>query len=1098
MCEHDDYQQELKNLIENPKSGIILDADEEYSRRNSGYDGDRAAFKLQGGQVVKKFLTIWELFDESEAFEKCIGKLVEKAETIRNQFYYSYIVTTTAAAEELGNHIFDRLKQNIGSEKGLLIYHYSDYPNTPLPNEEIEQLEGETVLLLTDVVTTGNLIRNMIEIIEKKGGKLVAILAIVITDKQFIESKFNKYQRERFYYLTYCPIRFLTENEYDQDKLISIDYASVLPEHINHNHYEYCRPAFSLKEAFNQLEEAKAIDFDFYIFEDRYCTYAFIISRLLNHDKIKFQIWQKIWQNLQHSLSFFINNSNSSLILVTTYKKQDLDFKEFVRKQLNELKIATDTVVTLKRSIKDIPSRNITLGRKSQTLQDKEVLVTLATLSTTEKLRSLVSLLVSYGVQKITVVCLINEMGPCTTNFINAIKNLTQRITTTDNNDSFTEFNFYMIYDFLDIGHHDINRMYQEVDWLFSRYNHKTKVPSFRRLSKRIKGYFNAQNYISRAYRNETNSTDFYYSSISPYQLKQDSSNKFLVNSELNRMSVTSQETKIALMTYNLSLYRDFEPIIKEIARADKRRTFFHLYGLILSDVHYLQFTKNLDKLKEVVEEKIKEIWQEFFSLEANANHKTYKNNLNSLLNCLVYLIFCLGLVSYYSNGKNTIKETLSVTNLLFAEKTPEEWINRYPNLSLIYFYDERLFYTISFLLYGLFPKLTVSNPEITLLEGQIKSFQTLFRDNINEQESDEIKSKSQNILNNFDTILTEIGKHHRVEKHQTIRYLQREVLRPRQRHNPIFTSLNTLKNELEEFFKDDRNRSDSVDRPFDISQSVVLDKVDEALNSSSSLYTIVEASQQLFYFTPSVGIDRTRYINSTNQNNSFARDCQQLINLLQDNIRDSKTVSYKNYVCLQEYYATISDDFYNSSLRETLISYIVSLNEIVEKCLSDANIRLNQEKGFENLLKNVYLDWKNSQNHHLDSYWVLSEKYLLQETLRNIFFNLHYAFANSLNKKSLPPNSVAINLKLDSFQVKPDNQTQESIFFELIVRGGDPPNTDDLDNSKHTIADQLFKLGEFGAQYEIEKDKRLNSYIFRIKFISRIRFNEVIKGNNN
>ena len=196
-------------------------------------------------------------------------------------------------------------------------------------------------------------------------------------------------------------------------------------------------------------------------------------------------------------------------------------------------------------------------------------------------------------------------MGPCTTTFINAIKHLTQRIRIPENNDpldnNFTEFEFHIVYNFLDIGHDDIDRIHQEVDWLFSHYNDRTKVPSFKRLSKRIKGYFNSSNYISRAYKTETTSLS---SPSSSYSLAEDCCSSSMASRELKNIKADSQEGKIGLMTYNLALHRDFKPIIKEIGRADKRRTFFHLYGLILSDIHYLQFTKNLKYLKQTIQKK--------------------------------------------------------------------------------------------------------------------------------------------------------------------------------------------------------------------------------------------------------------------------------------------------------------------------------------------------------------------------------------------------------------------------------------------------------------------------------------------------------------
>ena len=1104
-----EYRSKLRSVIERPDSGILLDADEEYENRYAQPSGGRAAFVLQSGSVVKEFLTLWELFHESEEFKECIDELTKKTKEIRNESYYSYIVTATPVAEELGNHVFDQLKQK--EDGGVLsLYHYGYYPKTPVSDEDSDQLDGENILLLTDVVSTSNLICNMTEIIHKRGGRVVGILAVVITNPKWINHQETitpidinipiiNYGTVKLHYLTDYAIHPLEQpQDYDSDKLIRVDYASVLPKN-GDSQIEYCQPVFSLEKTFQHLEEAKAIDFGFYDFEDRYYTYAFILPRLLEHKK------QEIWDKISSLV-----NIRNPVVLVTTYKRQDLIFKEFIREQLNQKGINSTTAVTLKRSVKDLPSRNLTLGSGSTKVAGQEVLVTLANLSTTEKLRSLVSLLVSYKVKKITVICLLNEMGPSTTTFVNAIKHLTQRIRTPDNNDSqrnnFTEFEFHVVYNFLDIGHDDIGRIYQEVDRLFSYYNDRTKVPSFRRLSRRIKGYFNSSNYISRAYKNEATLS----SPSSSYTLAEDCCLSSMASPELKNIKADSQEGKIGLMTYNLALHRDFKPIIKEIGRAVKRRTFFHLYGLILSDIHYLRFTKNLKYLKQTIQKKLQEVWDQCFSLESNIvfsvngnnteDIESRKNNENTeiyqSINIIVYLIFGLGIVAHYQSTNNSYNsnslETISIKDLLFCGISEDDWLENYPNLTLTYFNEERIFYSISFLLYGLFPKVKSGEQRIEDLKNSIKRFRSAFQSQINnqsiEENSNTKKANAQNVLNNFDTILTEIGENHRVEKHQIIRYLQREVLRPRETHNPIFTSLNSLKMELERFFLNNPI-SDRMRRFYD--NDKILLKVDETLNSTASLPYIVEAAQQLFYFTPSVLSQRERYTNPPNQPNSFAGDVNQLINVLLNKIRETMCFSYGDYENLRIIDSKIRHDFYHSSLRQALELYIVPLDEIIERLLEDVNQRLNSEKGFNDLLVNVYQDWKESDLctlQNIDSYLVLCERYLLQETLRNIFFNLHYSFpSDNETRQSLPNDSVKISLERQTFEVMPDKQNQEGIIFTMIVKGGLSPKNEDLEKPENTIADQLYKLKEFGAQYDLQKQSGF--YTFTIAFISRIGF---------
>ncbi|NET37058.1 MAG: hypothetical protein F6K19_34375 [Cyanothece sp. SIO1E1] len=91
----EEYRHKLREFLQSRDSGMLLDADEEYEHRFGNSSQGRAGFKLQNGQVVKKFLTIWELFDCSAEFKECIGKIALKAAEIRRRVHFSKIITAT-------------------------------------------------------------------------------------------------------------------------------------------------------------------------------------------------------------------------------------------------------------------------------------------------------------------------------------------------------------------------------------------------------------------------------------------------------------------------------------------------------------------------------------------------------------------------------------------------------------------------------------------------------------------------------------------------------------------------------------------------------------------------------------------------------------------------------------------------------------------------------------------------------------------------------------------------------------------------------------------------------------------------------------------
>ncbi|NET37682.1 MAG: hypothetical protein F6K19_37635 [Cyanothece sp. SIO1E1] len=952
----------------------------------------------------------------------------------------------------------------------------------------------------------------MAESILKQGGQVVSILSVAITQKEWIEQQNEtgeppriRFSRggARVHNLTDYTVTPLDGEDYDADKLIPIDYSNVLPES-GSRYNQYYSPVFTTTETFEHLEQAEAIDFSFYKFDDRHHTCALIIPKLLETHKAK--IWNKIrepilstaiqdrvthtsQQNSNPSDEEFDQVTNTP-ILVTTYKHKDILFKGFVEDRLAEEGIRTATGVTLKRSVKDIPSRNLTLGARGREIKGKEVILVLATLSTTERLRNLVSLLVSCEVKKITVICLLNEMGPFTTGFINAIERFTKRVKTTNpavssEEHSFTDFAFHMVYSFLDIDNDDIAKMHEEVDWLFAQFSNRTKVPAFQRLSKRIKGYFQSHRYAVRTYKKS-----IYKSLRSRYTLDQHCDSALVTDQELLSISVKTQEAKIALITYTLSLYRDFKPILEELSQTLSRKTFFHLYGLILSDINYLQFTKTLLKLKDQILFRLDQIWQGCFEWEIENSSPEYQQQENNYLEKKIgpisYLLFGLGIVTHYESRINLGE--ISIKDLFFCRKSPEDWIRYHPQFMWEYFSDERIPYFIAFLLQSLYPKLPqVSGQDrrsIEDLNATVSEFKRVFSDYaqmLDNQGSELSKSRIQLINNNLDTILMETGKHEQLEKHQTIRYLHREVLRPKEGHNPVFTNLAILLRELGDFFE---GCEDNGESRFQIGEKI-LTKLDDALNGTAQLSVITEAVRQLFYFTPSERTDRERYTSSASQNSSFARDVEDLVNLLTD-MRLRRSFSYENYRSLQRLSRIIRDDFYDSKLRYGLQGYVISLDELLEKTLIEINERLNRE-GFQDVLQAEYERFRESRSNRRQPLLVLCDYYLLQETLRNIFYNLRYSFPGE-RRSSLSQEAVRISFSENRFTVKPDNQSQDGIVLELFVEGN-PPSPEDLQSSEKTIADQLFKLQEFGAQWELIPNDSFDAYMLKLTFISRSGF---------
>lgn len=1100
------YRDELNAFTSSPRSRMIINADEEWQSKNRQDSAGMAGFKLQNGEVVKEFVTIWELFDHREEFHKCIEMLAGKAEEIYGRLRFTKIISASPTARELAEYLFDALKRKL-PEQELSVTHLGNYQRAALPHGPSLNFKDEYVLLLADVVNRGYLIDTMAEIVEKGGGRVAAVLAVLLTNEQWIARQrgsrpvLRQFARSnaRLYNLTDYAIRSLRPGEYDESKVIPIDYNNVLPERRNFVSTHYA-PAFHVRTMFKHLEAAEAVDFGFYELNDARLTSAFILPRLLEDYE------QDIWRHIRPQVIEAAKRSrevadgtgqSGELLLVTTYNRKDLLFKDYIQDRLAEEGYQTTTAITLKRGVTDTPYLNLTLGVGGTDVRGKEVVLVLATLSSQEKLRNIVSLLVDGQVKKIIVLCLLNRMGPFTTNFIRVIERFTKRVTIdgpatgdaaltvaavaagdgaqvivaglTQRPATFTDFSFSMVYSLLDLRDDDISSIGSELEWLFSDFRTKTKVPSFVRLCDRIEGYFHSKPFIERAYAQTP-----YKPLDRPYRLMVEDENG------AQPIEVTTQEAKIALMTYNLALNRDFSPVLEELISTLDRRTFIHLYGLLLSDIHHLRFAGTLRTLKESILARLDALRLERFSIDIGAGGE---EKLRELINAEVYLLFGLGIIAHYDSGENLKGLAEAVVDLLFCEKTPEEWLKLHPLSLQEYFTEERIFFVIAFLLRGLFPQFNRGEVAVDVkrqLNEAAVSFKKIFKQKFGALAKSEksLKARASLIMNNLDLILTETGSHDNLEKHQIVRYLHREVLRPKEGHNPIFTTLSSLISMMNE-----RAEGRETSHDFEVDEVQFLTRVDEALSGTSSLHMIALEVRQLFFFTPTVQDQQERYTSPVGQL-GFSNDVDELVRRLGDIRQRRSSFSRADLDRVRELYTELRTDFFDpaSHLRKVLGNYVVCLDEVVENVLHEVNLQLNKE-GFSDLLLPVYNNLRARRSAGRCVWPVLQVRQRLRETFRNLFTNLRHAFTQE-ERGSLPADAVELDFEQTRYTPYPERQEKSGVALKLHVKGR-AAEREVYERLENTVGDQLLFIRELGGDWNLEAEDG-SHYTFTVKMLTR------------
>lgn len=1129
---------------------MVLNADSEFERRKQENSERRAAFKLHSGVAVKEFVAMWEMFDHREEFDLCISELVEKALAIREDTYFSRIVTTTPTGRELGRHVYNSI-QEFDNTTPLSLYHFGEYPVTPLIAKTDNDFEHQQVLILTDVISTGSLIRNMSDIVYKGNGKVVAALSVVLTNPfKSTERQFNRAaplklinnisqdeitnekeppqvhlvsgsQQCKVHFLTYLPIDRISPDDYDEDKLIPIDYSSVLPE-VHHGGPSAFKALFTLPETIKHLEEAGALNVGFYSTDDRRYTCSFNIQKLLKDNRDR--IWRSIWNKF--SVSVQKTHAPAPVHLVTTYQRHDLLFKNFIEDGLKREGISTTTSITLKRGVKDETRLNITLGNGSEKIKGHSVTVVLATISTTEKLRSIVSVLLENGASEIRVLCLFNRTGVYTAGFFSQISQFLNRSQITSKPTAFT---FDAVYSFLDVDNGDIRRMHQAITWIMTQYKLITKPKPLSGLADRFTAFF--EPVVIGLDKNESQPIELL---PHPYKLPE-KPGRHILKDQLNQVKARTEAGRIATQTINLALNRDFTPIVNSTRVTHQTRQLSHYYGLFLSDIAYLRFTPTLKSLWSVLVNRLDELRIKRFDLEQNYPHEDELNDLYTNIHDIVELeamvLFGLGIVSRYISYEEGMPT--SGQELIFCNVSNQLWTETFSHNMIVYFTNENLIFALSFLIKGIFPDLTTSySPRsqrvLKDLRDTIRNFRIAF-DEIRDSLFDSSNSSKANmIVNNLDHLLSDFGSYDVIEKHATIRFLQREVIKPAEGHSPILSTLGALKSDMDLYFQqtDTSPPHEDYTHPQAYHKHRLDDKlkdsINDAINGTSSLPSIAENAHQYFQSVLTQYSERRRYTELTDQD-SFASDVDNLISTLR-RIQNDKQFSFLDYHVIKTAYYAFKDDFLSddSTLRKSLLQHIIPLDLFAERGINRAYEDLKAQNYSVDVLKQIVTDLRKRRLAALDhrimllekkrgtseselrghlkntfgNYLVLGEPRFVIQLIRNLVNNLQHAFPDPSNfENRLDVANIKIDVNSGDSPISLQGQKLPTIEFYLKVTNVDQvPSDSHFDDSDNTIYHQTNWLKGFGMEIELESvpssDLQTGAwYSQKLRFLSRNEF---------
>jgi hypothetical protein len=984
------FRDRLRDALE---KRMLLSAEAVWVEHGHSPSPGGVVFETTSGKWHKQFVTLWPLFADRALFAECADALAGLARTIRDQKGYTTIVTGTAAAKHLMEYVQAQVESD---DDGLTVQHLGPYPFLAAGDRGVLNFRGEKVLIVADVLDSGNVVRNLAKAVRDLNGDPVAALCLVAVNETLIEGMKNgemvieigpgSRDRLRVHTLTDYPLPEIPSPIHPGDGLppqpserIKLDPETLRPVPPAPRQ-PGVPPAIDQRTMYRQFEDAGAIGFDFYR------TEAGLLMTGVRFAKLFDRAGDAIWEKIKDHFNYADGPDFKPPLVVTTFDWGDMLFKEFVEKRL-----AADRKELFAFAGRRDDGEYFVLHPGGSLKAHRRVVLLLSSVQSGQKLRELVTLLAGLEVPHIDVVCLLNRMGRRTAEFLRLTQQVVRGlgdVKEPTGTAASAPFQFFPVYGLYDLSTEDIRCAQDTIRALFDYYQSETRVPSFRRWVNQLWAYFEAKSLTRHAFtEGRPDPLD------SPVEV-----------SCLDRQpfAVETVAAKLSLLCAHAAADREYGPILEELQTTGRKHTLFKLFAVLLSDVSHLRMMCQFSQLRKILKGRVEACRVQRFALEDAARKarrsltKVEGDQIDELIELETHLFFGWALFSYQDH--NFEYGDLAWQVVTCGNDTVANW-NPYPENFARYFGEERVAWTVSLLLLLSYPRFRTSDRSTPIREKlttYVKELLNRVQVQIEPQRVAEPRPRLVvkydqllKIKSNLDMLLTELGAHELRLPATVVRFLHSQLLKDRPRHSPIVTNMENVLNALRAVVETGPGGKASPNRRLEI-PAKYLPALDDGIHIAGQLQTLAEAVHRLFFFSSASGQDAGRFTATPDEQRGFAADVGRLGDMLQA-IRKDKRVSLGELEKLERLSQQILTDLWDdqtSFLRRTLARYVVPLEPEIITAMVAAK-RLFRRKWYQNVWDDHIRRFQAVPpgSHH----YVLIEPLLLREILKNLFTNVRY-----------------------------------------------------------------------------------------------------------
>jgi len=1010
----------LNRLIADVRNNMLLGPEVFRDKQGELEFSDKTLFRRVSGGYQRHFVTLWPLFEKLLPFEDLMNHLAAHARHLRDQSdtYFSTIVTCTATGHHLLEHLQPRIETSESRVEATYLGPYPYHALTQLPENAFK---NKSVLILTDVIASMTLVKNIASVVHRLGGTVSAVLSVVTTlsngEQAECEMEYAPNRTARVESFCTFDVQKVSELP-DGFSSIDIDPETILPRDKTADSEVGYRlelqprafKPFDFPTTLKHFDQSRAMRLGIYEANNRYFTAGIRLPKLFQ------QFGYEIWQRIKPALK-------DQDLLVTTTDRDDLRFLDFVQRWVEpEYPGIKQLLIPRYDSLEfDFP---YFLPESARTaLSEKRVVLLIHSAQISEKLRRLVSLLAQSPVASVDVICLLNRMGDHSADFVARIKQMTSGIGE-GRLRSHHRFSFHWVYMLYDLHSSDLVGTLESIRHLADVYTKSSPSPVFQSLFAEEMRYFRPQSFLNRTIEN-----------VPGVPLPAPVSLDF----EGKKTQIESFDTLLyAWFAQERSLNQRNHQIRQLLVRQTEQAATYMVLLLILSEISFLRSQKNVAALKSEIKAAIASRRKQRLEMEdtrrssASDSEEAIFLKIADIVLQETALLFSYALICYLDNFP---EELIELRTTLTSGLSEDEW-KSYPLNFQAYYGDSRTTWCVSLLLFFAHLERALTNEEFREKKEELIGLSRRFEAMIANDQipvtplfEENPKTLKRRLAYPFDALLMDLGAHALDSRENVLVFLNNRVGH-RSHHNALckdtkeaLTILSSTRRKVAGAANSSPRHPVALPRSGETARqwTALVDKASEA----AAILTIVgHAASDLFdWYRLAPKEEEERFRNPPTKD-GFQSDVD-LLRKLFSQVRQDSRVSAADLTLVMNAHQRIEGDlaadqntFGNggkpSTLRKAIDYYQPPIRKKIIEEMRSADKRLANECG---AIWSAKADECESRLDHETDDLVLADPLLLAEILWNLLTNVRHGLTTLKDGGDAAENSSKVDCKINVFK---------------------------------------------------------------------------------